>query len=65
LGAEEAFHANPIGHLVDIYVRISALIKPEEDEIKAVSKEGKGYNGPRGERTAGRSPIVLQAHGGW
>lgn len=39
-GSEEAFQANPIGHLFDIYVRISALIKPEEDAIKTAKKEG-------------------------
>lgn len=40
-GSEEAFQANPIGHLFDIYVKISALIKPEEDKIKTARKEGK------------------------
>ena len=39
-GSEQTFEANPIGHLFDIYVRISALIKPEEDVIKAAKKEG-------------------------
>jgi len=37
-GNEEAFAKDPIGHLFDIYVRISADFQPEEDEFKAATK---------------------------
>lgn len=40
-GSEDALQADPIGHLFDIYVRISALVKPEEDEFNAARKDGK------------------------
>lgn len=39
-GDEEAFAEDPIGHLFDIYVRISADFQPEEDEFKAAGKRG-------------------------
>ncbi|KAI9750699.1 MAG: hypothetical protein M4579_006347 [Chaenotheca gracillima] len=39
-GSEEAFQRNPTGHLFDIYVKISALFKPEDDAFKAASKRG-------------------------
>ena len=39
-GDAEKFAANPIAHLFDIYVRISALFKPEEDAYKAAKKAG-------------------------
>ncbi|KAH8802511.1 arginyl-tRNA synthetase [Xylogone sp. PMI_703] len=34
----KAFDADPIGHLFDIYVKISADFQPEEDEFKAAGK---------------------------
>ena len=34
-GSEEALAQNPIGHLYDIYVRISGLSREEEENIKA------------------------------
>jgi len=37
-GDEKAFEENPIAHLFDIYVKISADFKPEEDKYKAAGK---------------------------
>ena len=62
-GSEEAFQANPIGHLFDIYVRISALIKPEEDEIKAAKKEGKGTTELEASGLRGEARSYFQTHG--
>lgn len=39
-GNEAAFQKDPTGHLFDIYVKISADFKPEEDEYKAAGKRG-------------------------
>ncbi|KAM7201670.1 arginyl-tRNA synthetase [Rhypophila sp. PSN 637] len=39
-GNEEAFAKDPISHLFDIYVRISADFQPEEDAFKAATKRG-------------------------
>ncbi|KAI9840681.1 MAG: hypothetical protein M1838_003948 [Thelocarpon superellum] len=39
-GSEELFQENPTGHLFDVYVKISALFKPEEDAYKDASKRG-------------------------
>lgn len=39
-GDQKAFDTNPITHLFDIYVKISADFKPEEDEYKSASKRG-------------------------
>ncbi|KAI0000103.1 arginyl-tRNA synthetase [Xylariaceae sp. FL0662B] len=39
-GDEDAFAKDPIGHLFDIYVKISADFQPEEDEFKAAGKRG-------------------------
>ncbi|MCJ1306705.1 hypothetical protein MMC25_000348 [Agyrium rufum] len=39
-GNEELFQANPIGHLFDIYVRISKDFNPEEEAYKAAGKRG-------------------------
>jgi arginyl-tRNA synthetase len=39
-GDQKSFDANPIGHLFDVYVKISADFKPEEDEYKAAGKRG-------------------------
>jgi arginyl-tRNA synthetase len=33
-GNEEALLENPIAHLYDVYVQISAIVKPEQDKIK-------------------------------
>ena len=33
-GSEERLELNPIGHLFDVYVEISKLLKIEEDEVK-------------------------------
>lgn len=33
-GSEEALLENPIAHLYDVYVQISAIVKPEQDKIK-------------------------------
>lgn len=37
---EAAFASDPIGHLFDIYVKISADFKPEEEAFKAATKRG-------------------------
>ncbi|KAI0532330.1 arginyl-tRNA synthetase [Xylaria digitata] len=37
---EAAFSRNPIGHLFDIYVKISADFEPEEEAFKAATKRG-------------------------
>ncbi|TPX13943.1 uncharacterized protein E0L32_005643 [Thyridium curvatum] len=39
-GDEAAFAADPIGHLFDVYVKISADFEPEEAGFKAASKRG-------------------------
>lgn len=39
-GSEELLKADPTAHLFDIYVRVSALFKPEEDAYKLASKAG-------------------------
>jgi arginyl-tRNA synthetase len=39
-GSEAALEANGIAHLYDIYVKINALFKPEEDAYKAARKSG-------------------------
>lgn len=39
-GSEEALRSNGIAHLYDIYVKISALFKPEEDACKLARKNG-------------------------
>ncbi|PNS15397.1 arginine-tRNA ligase [Sphaceloma murrayae] len=39
-GDETSFSADPIGHLYDVYVKISADSKPEDDAYKAASKKG-------------------------
>jgi arginyl-tRNA synthetase len=46
-GSEEALEANPIGHLYDVYVKISAVSREEEEKFKAMQesikeKESKG-----------------------
>ncbi|KAI9672631.1 MAG: hypothetical protein M1831_000066 [Alyxoria varia] len=38
-GNEEALSTNPIGHLYDVYVKTSSLLKEEEDSIKAKKQE--------------------------
>lgn len=38
-GSEEALLENPIGHLYDVYVRISAIQKQEDEEIKKKQAE--------------------------
>lgn len=38
-GSEEELQANPIGHLFDVYVKISKVQKEEEDKMKAIKKE--------------------------
>src|SRR5437667_312763 len=37
---EELLAANPMGHLVDVYVKIFALFEPEEIACKAAAKRG-------------------------
>ena len=37
---DEEFKKNPTGHLFDIYVKISALFKPEDDAFKEATKRG-------------------------
>ena len=39
-GDPEKFAANPIAHLVEVYVKINAEFKPEQDKYKEVSKAG-------------------------
>jgi arginyl-tRNA synthetase len=39
-GDQKAFDTNPIAHLFDVYVKISADFQPEEDEFKAAGKRG-------------------------
>jgi arginyl-tRNA synthetase len=39
-GDQKAFDTDPIAHLFDVYVKISADFKPEEDEFKAAGKRG-------------------------
>ncbi|KAF1984755.1 arginyl-tRNA synthetase [Aulographum hederae CBS 113979] len=39
-GDEEAFREDPVKHLFDIYVRISAEFKPEDEAYKAAKKRG-------------------------
>jgi arginyl-tRNA synthetase len=39
-GSEDALEARGTAHLYDIYVKISALFKPEEDAYKAARKSG-------------------------
>ncbi|KAI9690685.1 MAG: hypothetical protein M1820_009919 [Bogoriella megaspora] len=39
-GNEDAFQQDPIKHLFDIYVKISADFKPEDDAYKAAKKRG-------------------------
>lgn len=40
-GDEEALNKDPINHLFNLYVRINAEIKEEEEKIKALKAEGK------------------------
>ena len=39
-GSEDAFAEDPIGHLFDIYVRISADFQPEEEAFEAATERG-------------------------
>ena len=39
-GNDEAFETDPIAHLFDVYVKIGADFKPEEDEYKDAAKRG-------------------------
>lgn len=39
-GNKELFKADPIGHLYDVYVKINAKFKPEEEAYKEASKRG-------------------------
>jgi arginyl-tRNA synthetase len=39
-GSEEAFKVDPIAHLFDVYVKISADFKPEEEAYKAARNRG-------------------------
>ncbi|KAF4548903.1 Arginine--tRNA ligase-like protein 1 [Elsinoe fawcettii] len=39
-GSEEAFAVDPVGHLFDIYVKISADFAPEEESFKLAGKRG-------------------------
>ena len=39
-GSEEAFERNPLSHLVDVYVRINALFKGEEEARDEAKKAG-------------------------
>jgi arginyl-tRNA synthetase len=38
-GSEEELQANPIGHLFDVYVKISKVQKEEDEKMKALKKE--------------------------
>ena len=39
-GSEETLAADPIGHLVDIYVKVFAIFEPADLAIKAAAKRG-------------------------
>lgn len=56
-GSEEAFEQNPLGHLVDVYVRINSLFKREEQARDEAKKAGQNTaelesQGLYGERNA-------------
>lgn len=38
-GDEAALQANPIGHLYDVYVKVSAIAREEEEKFKALKEE--------------------------
>lgn len=38
-GSEEALQQNPIGHLYDVYVKVSAISRDEEEKIRAKREE--------------------------
>ena len=38
-GSEEELTRNPIGHLYDVYVKISKISKDEEEELKTLKEQ--------------------------
>lgn len=40
-GSEEDLDTRPLEHMLEVYLRIEALIKPEEDEIKKAKEDGR------------------------
>ncbi|KAI1385571.1 arginyl-tRNA synthetase [Hypoxylon trugodes] len=41
-GSEEAFQSNPMGHLYEVYEKISEQFKPEKDASRKARDEGRG-----------------------
>ena len=39
-GSEELFKQNPLGHLLDVYIKINAVFKKEEDAVKEARERG-------------------------
>lgn len=39
-GSEELFEADPLGHLLDVYVKINKLFKPEQDSSRVARDQG-------------------------
>ncbi|KAF2015611.1 arginyl-tRNA synthetase [Aaosphaeria arxii CBS 175.79] len=44
-GSEKELENNPIGHLYDVYVKISQISRDEEDEVKALTEKIKQQEG--------------------
>jgi len=59
-GDEEAFQANPIKHLFDIYVQISADFKPEEEAYKAAGKRGEDTSVLEGQGLLGEAKAYFK-----
>lgn len=59
-GSEELFKANPTAHLFDIYVKASALLKPEEEAYKEAKKAGKDTSQLEATGLLGRSKAYFR-----
>jgi len=60
-GSEEKLVADPIGHLFDVYVAISADKKAEEEEIKKLQDEGKDASELQSKSIDGQALVYFKA----
>jgi len=60
-GSEEKLVADPIGHLFDVYVAISADKKVEEEEIKKLQDEGKDVSELQSKSIDGKALVYFKA----
>lgn len=56
-GSEEELVQNPIGHLYDVYVKISKIAADEADKVKALKEEVKELEG-KGEDTSAKADEI-------